>query len=168
MTKSRYDELMEAIEKRGRLYENYETECRNFITQLREGLINFLGCSEEQIQRVKFSEEEGEQSLYFKEIIEVTLDRFMALQKDAFYQFILRITFDSRWLDLNLRVKLVDEYFIVKLGKSEGKHKIQKTDQKDFDKLILNLFEIVKDYLGTDFEKFTHNKTSTLGFKPPK
>jgi hypothetical protein len=58
MIRTKYDELMSASEKRRELYENYESECQAFIGQLRSSLVDFLGCSEEQVRWLRFAEEE--------------------------------------------------------------------------------------------------------------
>jgi len=165
MIRTKYDELMSASEKRRELYENYESECRAFIRQLRSSLVDFLGCSEEQVKWLRFAEEESEEEHRFKDVIELTLDRRMALQGDAFYQFGFKVMFDSRWVDLSLRVKRIDDHFVVKLGKE--RRKLQQDRQEDMDELVSHLFKGIKEYLETNFDKFIQGESSTLGFKTP-
>jgi hypothetical protein len=164
MMETKYHELVSANQRRSELYENYETECRAFIGQLRNSLVDFLGCSEEQVRWLTFAEEESEE-FRSKDIVELTRDRSMALQTDAFYQFAFRIMFRSKWLDLQLRVKKMDDHFAVQLGK--GRRNLQLGRQEDLDELVSHLFEVMKEYLETDFARFVQGEPSTLGFRTP-
>ncbi|MBE9507725.1 MAG: hypothetical protein IMY86_06710 [Chloroflexi bacterium] len=163
MPKTRYDELREASVHTRDLLENYEVECRDFIRQLRTELASYLECPVSRIEWLQFSESEPEEKRRAKDVIDVTLDRRMALQDNAFYQFAFKIVFDVGWVSLSLTVKQVDGHFIVDLGDHE--RKLRQDNQDDLQQLLEHLFDLTKEYLETDFANFVHGKPSRLGFR---
>lgn len=164
MTDTKYLELKAANERRKGLFEEYEEKCRTFVKRLQEGLIDYLGCPEDLVIWVQFNEGKSEENRRTQEIVEFTLDNRLVLYKDAFYQFVLRILFDSRWIDLNLKIKSEGDCIVVKLGQESLN--VHKDKQDEFDELIQHVFGLAKESLETDFENFIHGKPSrSLGFR---
>ena len=161
--KIKYLELKDACDSNRALFKKYEGECRRFVKRFREGLVIYLGCPEDKVIWTRITKDESEEELRAKDVIEMTLGRDMSLYKDAFYGVVFRIALGSEWAELMFRVKKVDEYFIVKLGKKE--HRVHEGEQEELDQLIDHVFNIAKEYYETIFENFIRGKPSTLGFK---
>lgn len=161
MPKTKYDELVAASDRDYALFRKYEDECREFIRRLKEGLVAYLECPKEKVEWLQFTEDESEEQRHAKDIIKFASGLWMALYGDAFYGFRFRIIFDLEKIKLYLKVKKVDEYFIVLVGKD--KHKIHKDKQEELDALIAHIFDITREYLETRLENFIREKPS-LGF----
>jgi hypothetical protein len=164
MAKTKYDELKDAYNSNAALFKDYENDCRKFISDLRQGLINYLGCSQSEVEWPQFAKDESIDSLQANNILEIAFDRSMALQSDAYYQFRLRVLFDAEWVDLNLRAKKTNEGFTVKLG---GDKRVIGSQREELNTLVQHLFSLVKEYFDTRFTDFIQERKSRLGFITP-
>jgi hypothetical protein len=90
----------------------------------------------------------------------------MHLLDDAFYlfSFALKLAAGQTFI-LHFRVKQVDDCFVVKASGKEWR--FQQDKQETLEELFVCIFEELKEYLETDFEKFIQGKRNTIGFQIP-
>jgi hypothetical protein len=164
---TKYTDLQQKVDQNDQQFDNYEKECRQFVTDLRSALIKYLDCPDDRIQWLTFSRDEPSETRESKGVIELTLDNRMALYQDAFYGFLLRLKFydpkrvvaGGKYVDLKLRVKKKGPNFIVRAGKNE---KI--TTQDKLSELVEYIASELEKSLDTEFHTFLEGEKPEMGF----
>jgi hypothetical protein len=165
-TQTKYDELKDALMSSWDEYNRYELDCRQFFKRFRDKLADYLQCSVGQIRWLPFPESENEEQLRARGVVDLTVDRMMALYEDAFYEALFTILFDTGGINLRVKVKKAGECFSVDL--EDWKQRVYEDRQENWNELSEYIFTELKNHFETRFKDFVRGQRSSIGFATPQ
>ena len=161
MEPSIYQRLSQVAQSDASRFGQYESQCRTFISTLRQSLVRDLGCPDGRVMWLPFVENAVETDPRAR-VIELSIDRRMALESTAYYQFVLRIEFEGCFVDVPGRLKKDSQGFT--LYAAGTTYQVEKTEADTIRPVVLDLAARIGEFLECRFENFVAAKTSSMGF----
>ena len=140
--------------------ERYEGQCRGFIRRLHQRFLEYLGSTEDQVEWVAFAD--SDEALEAKGYVDATYDRSMIRYDDAVYQFAFKLVLKPSHLVIHVRVKMLDDHFVVRAGEKE--HKVSASSDEELNDFVAELYRITLEHIENRYDDFVRGKASSIGF----
>lgn len=157
---SPYDKLKEFRKHDREAFDQYESHCRKFVRELREGLIKYLDCPQDKLiwhtyQKENVNKADG--------IIKLSLDGGMILKNNGNYRFLFLVCLDdNERITFHGEIKLLDKNFILKIAGTS--HKIPANQPSEIDSVVKTLVCSMEEFFRTRFTNFINETSSDFGF----
>jgi hypothetical protein len=160
---TRIAKLRKAIKQSDELFERYEKDCRELIRNLRSRLVTFLEAPQTCVEWVSYAE--SDEMFQDRSYVDATADRRMILHDDAFYQFAFKLDLEPSIVVIHLRVKRLDDEFVVRVDKDD--FKVSSSREETYDPLLAQIYETLMDHVERRFDRFIRGEPRRLGFVTP-
>ena len=140
---TKYEEICRAHKNTIKKNAHYRKKCEEFAVDLIFGLINYLGCSNKEVELFPLKEELKEGQIY-------KIQKAMNLEDDTFWHFGVRINlYNVGSISLPIMIKGSNEHFIVRLEGIDEKYGIDKNNSEELKAFYDFIFKLIMD----DYEK---------------